>query len=283
MSESRNTPKLPFCDVEIGAALKPDYPRVGTVAPDCAVSMAIRGMRAYLPECVTKLLENVSKETTSRVIVANDNLVAGVFDNGKLVGCGNIMPNIVDVKVIRKDEKPRVVIVTFADGTKEKAVLDENDTYSLEQGISICITKKLLGKDTAYGSSLYNKVIKHAMNVMTENEKAAKEAKIAEQKEKEKAIKLAEKDRKRKEKRAASKREYEIGIQQEAYVRAMKQLQAENRAETEKNIDELGSLLDELLKECEEEAANESVEQEKTEQIEESVVQTVSEMNESNE
>ena len=50
-----------------------------------------------------------------------------------------------DIKGVK--EYDGAVVVTFADGTKTKAVLDDEDFYSLEQGISICITKKLLGKD----------------------------------------------------------------------------------------------------------------------------------------
>lgn len=272
MSETRNLPKLPFVEVE--AVVKPEHALM--LSADGTVSKAIHTPGMHMPAFLFTLLENVSKETVSRVIVAGKKLVAGVFDNGNMIGYTEIMPNIVDVKVIRENDVPRVVIVSFADGTKEKAVLDKNDTYSLEQGVSICITKKLLGKDTAYGSSLYNKVIKHAMNVMAANEKAAKEAKMAEDRAREKAAKLTAKERKRKAKRAASKREYEIGIQQEAYVRAMRQLQEENKAEMEKNLEEVGNFFAELLEACEEEANCEQVAEGK----EDATVQTVSEMNE---
>lgn len=270
MSETKNLPKLPFVEVEF----KPEH--AATVAPCGAVQKVICGAGMHMPNFLSRLLENVSKETVSRVIVVGKKLVAGVFNNGNMIGYTEIMPNIVDVKVIRENDVPKVVIVSFADGTKEKAVLDKNDTYSLEQGISICITKKLLGKDTAYGSSLYNKVIKHAMNVMVANEKAAKEAKMAEDRAREKAAKLIAKERKRKAKRAASKREYEIGIQQEAYVRAMRQLQEENKAEMEKNLEEVGNFFAELLEACEEETNCEQV----VEGKEDTTVQTVSEMNE---
>lgn len=66
-----------------------------------------------------------------------------------------VLPHIKDVQTINN----KVVIVVFADGTKEKAVLDSADTFSLEQGISICITKKLLSMKTGgNGSSTYNKL-----------------------------------------------------------------------------------------------------------------------------
>lgn len=51
-----------------------------------------------------------------------------------------LMSAIEDVQVLNN----RVIMVKFADGTTEKAVLDESDTFSIEQGIAICMTKKLL-------------------------------------------------------------------------------------------------------------------------------------------
>lgn len=42
------------------------------------------------------------------------------------------MPDIVDVQTIEKDGEVKVVTVYFADGTNEKAVLSDEDTYSLE-------------------------------------------------------------------------------------------------------------------------------------------------------
>lgn len=131
-----------------------------------------------------------------------------------------IIPHIKDVQVI----KDRVVIVIFADGSKEKAVLDSADTFSLEQGISICITKKMLSMETnGNGSSAYNKLINHCLKVYENNRKAEEKAKADEQAAKEKEKKAADKARAKRIKKANKNREREIEIQKEAYLRAMRE------------------------------------------------------------
>lgn len=125
----------------------------------------------------------------------------------------------------------KVVEVTFADGTKEKSVCSESDTFSLESAISICISKKIMG-----GSGAYNNAVKHGMKVYQDklNKEAAEKAE-QERIEKKRAKRLAYKER-RAVKRAeeeAKKREQEkeeqIEIQKEAYLRAMDVIRSENR------------------------------------------------------
>lgn len=146
------------------------------------------------------------------------------FNNGNVIVNLNVMPDIVDVQTIEKDGKVKVVTVYFADGANEKAVLSDEDTYSLEQGISICITKKLLSDKTAnHGSAVYNKIIKRAMKVMDENKKRAEKKHEAEGTLKVKLAKLAKKKADKKAKREAAVREEVIAIQAEAYLRAMRE------------------------------------------------------------
>lgn len=121
-----------------------------------------------------------------------------------------------------KYQKP-TVIVTFADGTTEKAVTSEEDTFSLEQGISICYTKKLLSMlTTDSGSKAYNKMLHNAMKLYKSQQKETankeKEAQLA----KEHTKKLVAKRAKRKAKLEARKREQEISVQAEAYARALR-------------------------------------------------------------
>lgn len=131
-----------------------------------------------------------------------------------------IIPHIKDIEII----KDNVVIVIFADGSKEKAVLDSADTFSLEQGISICITKKMLSMETnGNGSSAYNKLINHCLKVYENNRKAEEKAKAEEQAAKEKEKKAADKARAKRIKKAKKNREREIEIQKEAYLRAMRE------------------------------------------------------------
>lgn len=109
----------------------------------------------------------------------------------------------------------KVAKVVFYDGTIEKVVCDEDDTFSLEMAITICMAKKLYG-----GTAAYNKAVRDGMKVY----KRMLERK---QNEKEDQERIAKKKQKRKEylaRREARRREEQIEIQKEAYIRAMKEL-----------------------------------------------------------
>ena len=105
-----------------------------------------------------------------------------------------IMPDIADVRVY-----DNTVVVIFADKTKTSAVLDSVDTFTVEQGISVCVTKKLLGEE---GSSIYNKLINRGLKVIKKNKKAADDA----EKKKEADKKARELKKARAERRKAKKR-----------------------------------------------------------------------------
>jgi hypothetical protein len=117
------------------------------------------------------------------------------YENGYKKNTKIIMPDIVDVLTYNN----RVVTVKFADGTEEKAVLHPDDKFSVEQGISICIGKKLAGN-----SSIYNKIISHALDVKQKNENKKAEQKKREARIKEenrnRNLRRAERNRKKREK-----------------------------------------------------------------------------------
>ena len=128
-----------------------------------------------------------------------------------------ISREIVDVNIIVPN---KVVEVSFLDGDKQKAVCQEPDVFSLEQAISICITKHLLG-----GSSAYNKAVRNGIKVYHERlvwEHRAEEenARIAKRHEKHKAYM---------QRRAERRREEQIEIQREAYVRALREVNATSK------------------------------------------------------
>lgn len=115
---------------------------------------------------------------------------------------------IVDYKIINNT----VVIVTFSDGTTEKAVCDENDTFDFEKAIEICVCKKKFG-----GTKEYNNAIKKALKQVhsiddKKKKKAEEQERIAHRK-----AKYAERQAKRKAKR----RQEQINIQSEAFFKAM--------------------------------------------------------------
>lgn len=101
----------------------------------------------------------------------------------------NMRVNIKDVKIVVPN---KVVEVTFGDGTKEKAVCAEEDTYSLDTAITICLVKHMLG-----GSNAYNNIIRRANKILIDKAKAEE------------------------------KREQEIELHKEAYKRAMRELEEE--------------------------------------------------------
>lgn len=73
----------------------------------------------------------------------------------------------------------KVVRCTFSDGDVQKAVCCDEDTYTLEAGISICIAKHLLG-----GTSQYNKAIRQGVDCYNKKLKAEEEKKIKEEQKK---------------------------------------------------------------------------------------------------
>ena len=121
-----------------------------------------------------------------------------------------IMKNfkIVDYKVY----EDRAVVVTFEDGTEEKAVCCESDKFDLERAIEVAVLKHVLG------ANKYKSVLKSAIKQVKEIDKSN------EQKEKEKEI-IARKKAKNAERKAryiARKRQERIDEMTEAYFAAMK-------------------------------------------------------------
>ena len=138
-------------------------------------------------------------------------LCATFYKDGFKTSTKELIPDIKDVIV----HNNCVVIVEFTDGTSEKAVLHPEDHFSVEQGISICIVKKLVG-----GSSIYNKLIDRAVKVMINNDAERTKKQIEEEARKERKKKNDEKKARRK----AAKREEYIETQKEAYIRALREV-----------------------------------------------------------
>ena len=157
--------------------------------------------------------KDVPEETKTELVPDGNNLIIKYYKDGYYQSKKVLMPDIKDVRTAGN-----AVFVTFADGSFTKAVLDKEDgPFNLEQGVSICLTKKLLGEN---GSSLYNKLIQRALKVKKQKELEAKKA----AKEKEEEKKKAAKDKAKREKRKAKKREETIEMHREAFVRAMRDL-----------------------------------------------------------
>lgn len=135
-----------------------------------------------------------------------------------------VMPDIINVEVIKRKFKSQV-IVTFADNSTETATLSYNDEFNMEQGISICVAKKLLSNNvgTEFGSSVYNKIIDRGVKVFAKNEKAKEKKRAEEETKKRKYEKTVAKKKAKREKRETEEREKQIEIQKEAILRALNQ------------------------------------------------------------
>lgn len=91
-------------------------------------------------------------------------------------------PGVSDVTTVND----KVTIVTFADGTQEKAICREGDTFSIETGVTICIMKRILRLmfeefGDKSGTNLYNNMLREALKkkdaFKIEKEKAKEEEK----------------------------------------------------------------------------------------------------------
>lgn len=126
-----------------------------------------------------------------------------------------IKTDISSIKVRIKDYKvinDKVVIVTFADGTTEKAICSPEDTFDLDRAIEICVCKKIFG-----GTKVYNNTIKDALKQVAAIDKKKK----TDAEEAERIAKKKEKDIQRKISRIEKIRQEQIQIQAEAFVKAM--------------------------------------------------------------
>lgn len=75
-----------------------------------------------------------------------------------------IDPEVANVSTVND----KVTIVTFTDGTQEKATCHEGDTFSIETGVTICIMKRMLRLifekfGNKSGTNLYNNMLREAL------------------------------------------------------------------------------------------------------------------------
>ena len=139
-----------------------------------------------------------------------------------------IMPEISDVRHIINKDNVIGVEIKFADNTKQKAICSPNDTFNLEQGISICLFKKILEDGLvavdsickSRGTSIYNKLVNHALKVMERRIKAEEKAKKEEAKKKEQEQRFIEKKRRADARRAKRESEQRINEMAEAIRRS---------------------------------------------------------------
>jgi hypothetical protein len=140
-----------------------------------------------------------------------------------------ILPEITDVQIINN----KVVILTFADGTTEKAVTDEADEFVFETGISICLMKKILSYfNGGRGTAAYNNLIEAVEKVYIKKQEAEQEAERKANEEKEAKQRRAAKAKEKREAKARREQDRRINEQAEAYRRAFELMAAKKAYES---------------------------------------------------
>lgn len=111
-----------------------------------------------------------------------------------------------NVEFLPKQNDPKVVKMTFYDGTVTTAAAQEGDEFNAEYGMSMCILKYI------WGGSGYNTFFRKWMKVDKKRKDEAKAAKIKAEQDAEKARRKKEKNDARRAKKEAEEREDLIDI-----------------------------------------------------------------------
>ena len=111
-----------------------------------------------------------------------------------------------NVEFLPKQSDPKVVKMTFYDGTVTTAAAQEGDEFNAEYGMSMCILKYI------WGGSGYNTFFRKWMKVDKKRKDDAKAAKIKAEQDAEKARRKNEKRNARRAKKEAEEREDLIDI-----------------------------------------------------------------------
>lgn len=109
----------------------------------------------------------------------------------------NMFDKIKDYKVYEK-----TTIVLFSDGTKETVVCCDKDTFDVEQGIIMCVIKRMFGDK-------YKKSVKSIIKAKTLNEKNAKKLEEA---HKEAQLREERKEKRNRENKLRMKARYEARL-----------------------------------------------------------------------
>lgn len=182
----------------------------------------------YITLTKEKEKERVPKETTNILFAEGNSVKVKNCKDGEVQNTKTIMSDIKDIEVKYNGENSTVIFVTFKDGKTEKAVLDKDDEFSLEHGLTIIMLEKLLSDKGVDGKSVHNKLVSRALKLYNKLEKEKNDKAKKELEEKERKKRLEAKQRAKKRKQSAAEREYQIEIQKEAYLRAMREIKTDD-------------------------------------------------------
>ncbi|MEE1085035.1 MAG: hypothetical protein UH850_15060, partial [Paludibacteraceae bacterium] len=115
--------------------------------------------------------EKVPKETTNILFTEGNSIKVKNCKDGEVQNTKTIMSDIKDIEVKYNSENSTVIFATFKDGKTEKAVLDKDDEFSLEHGLTIIMLEKLLSDKGVDGKSVHNKLVSRALKLYNKLEK----------------------------------------------------------------------------------------------------------------
>jgi hypothetical protein len=176
-----------------------------------------------------KQKEKVPKEVNNILFSEFGKVKVKNCKDGEVKNTKIIMSDIKNIEVKHNGENITVIFVTFKDGKTEKAVLDKDDEFSFEYGLTIIMLEKLLSDMGVDGKSVHNKLVRYAQKFYNKQEKEKEVCAKKELEAKEKKKRAEERRRNKKLKQAQADKEYQIAIQTEAYIRAMKAIKEENK------------------------------------------------------
>jgi len=183
-----------------------------------------------IPACGMNIgdnMKNGQSEMKSQLVNNCEEYVLMIPDTEMGIG---VMPYVLNVRVYNGDDgKPCAIYLDFADHTSTSAAIREcadgtKDEFNIENGITICLIKKLLDMRTlGNGSATYNKLVKRIKRKYEDDQKMKKEFDEVAAMEKKRYNKIIEKKKRRRERLEQKRREEQIEIQKEAILRALRE------------------------------------------------------------
>lgn len=161
-----------------------------------------------IPGIRFKEADNKIKEFKANLLVIGElHLPTQIMTGQNGTWCRAFSPDMVqNVEFLPKQSDPKVVKMTFSDGTVTTAAAQEGDEFNAEYGMSMCILKYI------WCSSGYNTFFRKWMKVDKKRKDDAKAAKIKAEQDAEKARRKNEKRDARRAKKEAEEREDLIDI-----------------------------------------------------------------------
>ena len=175
---------------------------------------AVRGDGFYFNSDI-RVMHNGKASNRSFALQVDDPLKSAFVGVATKKFCKAFSPDMVqNVEFLPKQSDPKVVKMTFYDGTVTTAAAQDGDEFNAEYGMSMCILKYI------WGGSGYNTFFRKWMKVDKKRKADAEAAKVKAEQDAERARRKKEKNDARRAKKEAEEREDLIDILASAIKKA---------------------------------------------------------------